>query len=82
MSENNWRQRKVKWWCSDGLLELINAECNRRNTTLSAFIRYSVTKEIDIKRHLAQYACYFWRIIEGCSGISRSCELDDHKSLH
>jgi hypothetical protein len=41
---------------SDELLEMIRGEAERRNTTLSGFIRYAVTKEIDFKRHWAQTA--------------------------
>ena len=57
MTAGRWRQRKVKSFrCSDELLEMILEEAAARNTTLSAFIRYSVTKEIDFKRHWAQNA--------------------------
>ena len=52
MTNSKWRQRRVKSFrVSDELLEMIRGEAAARNTTLSAFIRYAVTKEIDFKRH-------------------------------
>jgi hypothetical protein len=55
MTDKRWRQRKVKSFrCSDELLEMILGEAERRNTTLSAFLRYAVTKEIDFKRHWSE----------------------------
>lgn len=55
--DKRWRQRRVKSFrVSDELLEMIRGEAERRNTTLSGFIRYAVTKEIDFKRHWAQTA--------------------------
>jgi hypothetical protein len=49
---SKWRQRKVQSFrVSEELLEMILGEAAARNTSLSAFIRYAVTKEIDFKRH-------------------------------
>ena len=57
MTDKQWRQRRVKSFrVSDELLEMIMGEAARRNTSLSAFIRYAVTKEIDFKRHWGQTA--------------------------
>ena len=57
MTDKRWRQRKVKSFrCSDELLEMILGEAAASTTTLSAFIGYGVTKEIDFKRHWAQTA--------------------------
>ena len=57
MTDQKWRQRRVKSFrVSDALLEMMLGEAERRNTTLSAFVRYAVTKEIDFKRHWAQNA--------------------------
>ena len=57
MTDQKWRQRRVKSFrCSDELLAMIMGEAESRNTTLSAFIRYAVTKEIDFKRHWGQTA--------------------------
>jgi hypothetical protein len=59
MTDKRWRQRKVKSFrCSDELLSMIFGEAERRNRTLSAFIRYAVTKEIDFKRHWGQAAAF------------------------
>jgi hypothetical protein len=57
MTDKKWRQRRVKSFrVSDALLDLIQGEAESRNTTLSAFIRYAVTKEIDFKRHWREQA--------------------------
>ena len=57
MTESKWRQRRVKSFrVSDELWEMIMGEALSRNTTLSAFIRYAVTKEIDFKRHWREQA--------------------------
>jgi hypothetical protein len=58
MTENNkWRQRRVKSFrVSDELLEMILGEAAARNTSLSAFVRYAVTKEIHFKRDWGQTA--------------------------
>jgi hypothetical protein len=57
MTESKWRQRRVKSFrVSDELLEMILGEAAARNIALSAFIRYSVTKELDFRRHWAQTA--------------------------
>jgi hypothetical protein len=51
MTESRWRQRRVKSFrVSDELLEMIMGEAEARAATLSEFIRYAVTKEIDFKR--------------------------------
>jgi hypothetical protein len=56
MTESKWRQRRVKSFrVSDELLEMVLDEAAARNTTLSAFIRYAVTK-VDFKRHWRQTA--------------------------
>ena len=55
MSDKRWRQRRVtSFRVSDALLEMMLGEAAARNTTLSAFVRYAVTKEIDFKRHWGQ----------------------------
>jgi oligoribonuclease NrnB/cAMP/cGMP phosphodiesterase (DHH superfamily) len=57
VTDNKWRHRIVKSFrVSDELLEMIMDEAASRNTTLSAFIRYAVTKQIDFKRHWREQA--------------------------